>query len=234
MNGTSNPPIPAADVLQGKLESGRSGLHGFDADSMISTAAAAGLKSQGFYFCLRYLSRFSPQSGGDLSRAEATNILRGGLCLMPVQHAPRSGWVPSAILGTDYGRAAAENAKAVGFPPGVTVWLDLEGVGAGTTNDAVIDYCNAWFGVVSDSGYETGLYVGANSLLEGDDLFWRLKTQHYWRSGSEVPDIPHRGYQLFQKIAASPDPVNGISIDRNICIPDALGGSPTWLAPIRL
>src|SRR6516165_3141441 len=34
--------------------------------------------------------------------------------------------------------------------------------------------------------------VGAKAILAGDELFWRLTTKHYWKSGSRVPDIPSR------------------------------------------
>src|SRR5262249_55997591 len=79
-------------------------------------------------------------------------------------------------------------------------------------------------------GYGTGIYVGANAVLTGDELYWRLKTKHYWRSGSQVPDIPHRGYQMLQRIVAG-DVVAGIEIDRNVTRDDQLGDALLWLAP---
>jgi hypothetical protein len=41
------------------------------------------------------------------------------------------------------------------------------------------------------------LYVGANAILSGQELY-ELPFEHYWRSLSTVPDIPVRGYQMFQ------------------------------------
>jgi hypothetical protein len=61
------------------------------------------------------------------------------------------------------------------------------------------------------------------------EIFWRLQTKHFWRSGSKVPDIPHRGYQLIQKIIRG-DNVSGIEIDRNLTVNDNFGQSVLWLS----
>jgi hypothetical protein len=62
-------------------------------------------------------------------------------------------------------------------------------------------------------------------------MFFNLKTTHYWKSGSRVPDIPVRGYQMIQYIAprTDPDRVAGVEIDRNVTVTDALGGTVSWL-----
>jgi tetratricopeptide (TPR) repeat protein len=96
-------------------------------------------------------------------------------------------------------------------------------------SQVVIDYCNAWFTEVEAVGFVTGVYVGANAILSGDELFWRLKTKHYWHSLSRVPDIPHRGYQMFQ--SAVRHPLAAVDIDRNVTMNDAFGDSVLWLAP---
>jgi hypothetical protein len=220
-------------TLNASVTSAGNGLHGFDTDAPLTRDSAAAFQSQGFQFCIRYLSRSVPQAEGDLSASEAQDILDAGLSLMAIQHVMDAGWVPTLELGTKFGAAAATNAQAAGFPQGVIVWLDLEGVGEGVGSDDVIAYCNAWFDAVTAGGYVPGVYVGADCVLSGDQLFWRLKTKHYWRSGSSVPDIPHRGYQLVQR-ASDSDKVNGICIDRDLCMTDALGGTPIWLSPNNL
>jgi hypothetical protein len=205
------------------------GLLGFDASVPISAKAAAEFRQSGFAFCLRYLSRSTPQASGDLTSGELNGLLDGGLAVMAVQHVTGEGWVPTGDLGTQYGNSAAANASQAGLPPGVTLWLDLEGIQSGVNRADVISYCNNWFGIVLSAGYEPGIYVGANCGLEGDDLYWQLTTRHYWRSGSDVPDLPHRGYQLVQRITQSPDIVNGIDIDRDVTYFDEFGDSVTWL-----
>jgi hypothetical protein len=76
------------------------------------------------------------------------------------------------------------------------VWLDLEGVKNSTSHAAVIDYCNAWISEVESTGFVPGVYIGARAILTGEEIFWRVRAKHFWRSGSRLPDVPHRGYQL--------------------------------------
>ena len=216
-------------MLPGIVTAAVAGAQGFDCDSVLTAATAAQLRAAGFAFCLRYLSRTSPQHGGDLSATEAGLILAAGLALMPVQHVQRAGWMPSDALGAQYGIDAAANAREVGFPPGVNIWLDLEGVLQSAGAEDTIAYCNAWAAEVDGAGYVSGLYVGPNQPLTGDQLYWRLRTRHYWRSAAIVPDVPFRGFQMFQALA--PSPVAGFAIDRDVVMPDAFGGSAFWLAP---
>ena len=216
-------------ALMGKVVRAPAGAQGFDTDTVVNQHQAQQLRAAGFAFCLRYLSRAEGESSGDLTAAEAGRLLDAGLALMPIQHVARRGWAPTAELGTTNGKAAASNAMAVGFPQGVNIWLDLEGVLGSVLSEEVIRYCNAWFFEVESVGFVTGLYVGAEAILTGDELFWRLKTNHYWRSASRVPPIPHRGYQMFQALA--PSPVPGISIDRNVTKDDGFGDSVFWLSP---
>jgi hypothetical protein len=216
--------------LSGAIVGAPSGVQGFDANTPLSSATARQLRDAGFGFCIRYLTRDRGQLPHDLTPEEAVHILDAGLGLMAVQHVQPEGWHPSGALGATYGGNAVANAQQVGLPAGVNLWLDLEGVAAGTTPAIVMEFCNAWFDAVTAAGYESGVYVGANAILSGDDLYWRLKTRHYWKSGSNVPNIPHRGYQLVQRIVAGGDVQAGISIDRNVTSTDALGGAVQWLS----
>ena len=93
----------------------------------------------------------------------------------------------------------------------------------------MITYCNAWFAEVERAGFVSGVYVGAGAILTENELFWRLTTKHYWKSGSRVPDIPHRGYQLIQTIIRN-DKIDGVSIDRNLTKNDSFGSSVLWLS----
>jgi hypothetical protein len=209
-------------ALKGDIDGAASGAHGFDANSVLSAAHCSAARAQGFTFAVRYLSRRSPQAEGDLGQAEAERILASGLGLMVTQLVAPEGWTPNQALGTSYGAAAAANASAIGLIPGLNVWLDLEGVDMATPAEDVIAYCNAWADEVRTAGFVPGLYVGSAAVLSGDQLYWRIKVRHYWHSGSVVPDIPHRGYQLFQRIAPNDAPF-GIPIDRNVAKPDAFG-----------
>jgi len=216
--------------LSGTIVAANPGLHGIDANSVLNAAFCGAARQRGFSFCIRYVSRQATQPAGDLSTAEANVILNSCMVLMPVQHVASSGWMPSQALGNTNGRNAAKHVRNIGFPPGVNVWLDLEGVNSSAAHSAVIDYCNAWFAQVGNAGFVPGVYVGARAILTGDELFFRLQTKHYWKSGSNVPPIPHRGYQMIQKIIAG-DKINGIGIDRNVTQNDELGNAVQLLMP---
>jgi len=211
--------------LPGQVEGAVTGARGFDSDTVITAPVAQQFFAQGYKFCVRYLSR-GMQASGDLSTAEATNILHGGLALMSVQHVRSPNWSPTGTLGQQDGAHAAMNAQSIGFPDVVNVWCDLEGVATGTPAGDVIAYCDAWFTAVKSGGYVPGLYVGANAILSAQQLY-DLPFQHYWKSLSKVPDIPVRGYQLVQ-LAPSIE-ANGIGIDQDVAQTDSQGGQAQWL-----
>jgi hypothetical protein len=211
--------------LPGQLESAAPFVPGFDSNTIITTATAQQCFAQGYKFCLRYLS-LGEQASKDLSEPEATNILSSGLALMPVQHVRRQGWSPTQALGQQYGQSAAANAQSVGFPTGVNVWCDLEGVNPAAAPDDVIAYCEAWYQAVNAAGFIPGIYVGASAILTGQQLF-DLSFEHYWRSQSRVPEIPTRGYQLQQLYPSIS--INGIAVDIDITQNDNSGGQAQWL-----
>jgi hypothetical protein len=212
--------------LPGTIQPAPDGALGFDADTPISTAVAGQFFAQGYKFCLRYVSLGRGRSKGDLSAAEARRILASGLGLMPVQHVRGSPWAPTAALGNTDGTNAAANATAVGFPPGVSLWFDLEDVEIGAAVADVTAHCNAWYDAAFAAGYIPGIYVGANAVLDGEQLY-SLKFQHYWKSMSRVPVLPERGYQMVQSLV--PESVNGIGIDRDVTHTDEKGGQALWL-----
>ena len=211
--------------LPGVVENATPSVPGFDCNTKVSAALAQLFSEQGYKFCVRYLSR-GPEASGDLSEEEATGILNAGLALMPVQHVRKPGWAPTQALGQQDGSDAAQNAQTVGFSEGVNVWCDLEGVSSDAAHGDVVAYCEAWCAEVGATGYSPGLYVGAGALLTGDELY-ALPFQHCWRSPSKVPDVPSRGYQVFQLFPSIN--VNGIQIDLDVTKNDDAGGAAQWL-----
>lgn len=212
--------------LSGTVVAAAPGQPGFDCDFTLTAQDVASYVAQGYKFCVRYITRAQPtEQDGDLTAAEANTILSGGLALMAVQHVAASPWNPTQALGTQYGTNAVACAREVGLPPGMNIWLDLEGCASGTPAENVIDYCNAWFAQVRGAGYVPGLYVGAGAILHSDQLYWELDCEHYWRSGSSsTPEVAVRGYQLFQYI-----PGGSSDIDVDVTRNDLLGGTVLWL-----
>jgi len=212
-------------ILPGAVEVSIPSVPGFDCDTIITSALAQQFYACGYKFCVRYIS-LSKESPQDLSAEEATDILSSGLALMPVQHVRKPGWSPTALLGQRDGENAATNAQQVGFPPGINIWCDLEGVSTAATPQDVIDYCEAWHSAVSIADYVPGLYVGCDTKLAGEQLR-DLSFQHYWRSQSSVPEIPRRGYQLVQLLPSIS--ANGIAIDLDVTQTDHEDGNVLWL-----
>ncbi len=213
-------------ALTGTVQSAPSGLVGFDTDTKLDLTIAKLFRQSGYSFCLRYISLDSENSA-DLDQDEAQAVLNAGLALMPVQHVRYAGWMPDASLGTQTGQTAADNAIHVGFPAKINVWLDLEGINPDATADAVLAYCNSWYAAVAQTGYLPGLYVGANSILDSQQLYGDLKFQHYWHSLSIVPNVAVRGYQMTQSDGGT---VHGVGIDKNLTQADADQGQVQWLS----
>jgi glycoside hydrolase-like protein len=212
-------------TLPGQVESATPSVPGFDSDSIIVAEIARQFFTAGYKFCMRYIS-LDQEAPEDLSAQEAIDILNSGLALMPVQHVHRQGWSPTQDLGRRDGENAVANAQNVGFPAGVSVWCDLEGVSRASGAQDVIDYCEAWYEVLDGAGYSPGLYVGPHSVLTGPQLYG-LSFRHYWRSQSKVPLIPKRGYELIQLFP--PITANGILIDIDVAQNDDEGGQAQWL-----
>lgn len=208
-------------ILPGRVVAAASYLAGLDQDSKLTASSAAAYVAAGYRFCLRYLSLGAERSA-DLSYAEADLILGAGLALMPVQHVDAYGWSPTAALGASHGQSAAADATTVGFPPDVCVWLDLEGVAAGTPPGDVVDYCQAWYTAVAGAGYTPGIYVGPNSGISSSALS-DLSFAHYWSSASSHLPVPARGFQMFQGL------VEG-HYDPDYVVVDGRGGQAQWLA----
>ena len=145
-----------------------------------------------------------------------------------------SSWKPSAAKGSRNGSIAAAEAEKLGFPWGVTIWCDLEGVAAGTSAQTVIDYCNRWHAQVSGAGYVPGLYVGYHARLTPRQLYRSLRFTHYWGAYNlNVDQYPVvRGLQMKQSIPKRDAQLAnlGLAFQADKVSSDALGGRPTLLA----
>jgi len=223
--------------LNGVVQSAPNKSLGFNVDSKILGDNPNKFVKLGYKFCLRYVSLGENEDQQrDLTREEASGILEAGLALMPVQHVRYPGWRPSAELGKRYGENAAAHAAQIGFPTEVNLWCDLEGIHNNTHGDPdpvtlqeIIDYCNAWYDSVCYRGYLPGLYVGANTHLNQEELYQDLKFKHYWKSDSSVPDVHPRGYQMIQHLQSDSETVKGFQINKDITYIDNYGGRPQWL-----
>jgi len=215
-------------ALQGTVLNAPEGIRGFDANVAISASVARQFVDAGYHFCVRYVGR-TQMASHDLTAAEAQTLLGAGLALMPVQHVQAGEWAASGSLGAEYGANAAQFVTAIGFPPGVNVWLDLESVSTSSAAADVVAYCNNWYDAVAGAGYTPGIYVGWQPMLSNSQLYSALKFKHYWGAYNVDAVIPQRGWVMKQTPAHTQ--VAGIDHDDNITHVDGLGGQVIWLAP---
>lgn len=211
------------------------GSRGFDANQRITPAQAKDAVAKNYRFAVRYVRR-GTANNHDLIAGEVATCLQAGLAIGVVQHVARDGWIPGAALGASYGAIAAEEARAIGIPRGVTVWCDLEGVRNGVPAADVIAFCNNWHQKVTEAGYHPGLYVGYGAGLTAQQLYRNLRFNAYWGAYNlnrdQVPAV--RGVQMRQLVATLEDLIVGLTnqtMDVDVVEADALGGSPAFLLP---
>lgn len=211
------------------------GTRGFDCNVAVGAGSARLLARAGYRFAVRYVRRTTARAN-DLSPTEVELLHGAGIAVMPVQHVEsESAWAPSPTKGVAYGAAAVDGAQRAGMPPGVTVWLDLEGVAVGTPAAEVIGYCNAWHGQVAAAGYLPGLYVGWRAGLNAGQLYSNLRFDRYWAAYNlnrdQYPAV--RGACMRQGIPTAGEKPVGLAfdIDTDIITGDALGGVPVVYAP---
>lgn len=217
-------PIPAGSILA-------------DTDSVVSPHLAGALcayRTAGgasIGGVIRYLSRHTPQSGGDLSADEIATIHGAGLGLLCVQHvAPPHRWWPCAALGSQYGNAAAENARALGIPAGVTLAVDIESPMLSARADDIYAYENAWSAAVEAAGYQPMLYLAQQIPpdLDSEGLYYRIRASRYWRAAGNLPDVAQRGWCMRQSLQLL---IGNAAVDLDTVQPDAFGGAPSWWLP---
>lgn len=132
-------------------------------------AQAHALKASGIDFVALYL--------GVAGKAQADAALAAGLMVFGVTTANK--WD---------GNRAALQAKALGLPPGTSLFLDVEGQDAYTMDPKdLIAKINAWADLVALAGYLPGIYVGSPQPLTSDELT-RLHVVRYWRAPARVCD----------------------------------------------
>lgn len=198
---------------------------GFDCDTKLSLDAARAFVLADMSFVVRYVSRYAPELE-DLSLDEVQNILDAGLALMIVQHAPEPGWSPSVAVARGWAEAAVENTLALNIPRGITIWNDHEGVSMSSTPAQISAHINAWSKVVLDAGFQPGLYVGFDSGLSADQLYYDLSLTRYWKSASNVPAPAKRGFCMQQMLVSGV--IANVAYDKDIISLDSLGGIPNW------
>ena len=120
--------------LPGHVFTAPSGVRGFDTSETVAARGAALMYRAGYRFAVRYVRR-ARRHPSTLTASESRALLNAGLGLMLVQYVEsESSWTPSAAKGRQNGAVAAAEAENLGFPWGITIWCDVEGIAAGTSS----------------------------------------------------------------------------------------------------
>jgi hypothetical protein len=220
-------------TLRGMLSTAEDGTLGFDCNQVLTDEQIQLFVADKFKFVFRYVPRVV-RGPLDLKTDEAQRILDGGLGLGIVQHvsaapAGRDGWQAVGEKGHRYGEKAAIEARLIGCPSGMHVWLDLEGVETGSDPRDVAAYCIEWYKAVDGAGFNAGLYVGWQPGLTGEQLY-SLPFTAYWRAFNLNRDqypMP-RGFQIKQdkeKLA------HGVRYDPDTVSADEMGDRCFFLWP---
>jgi len=211
-------------VINGESSMIRDNARGIDCDRQLLPGAISRLVSDGFEFAMRYLSRAALANPNDLRGIEAETIRRMGMAVGFVQHVPPHVWYPNEITARADGVAAVRQLRAIGVPAGKTVWFDLESVDASADHNRLVTHINTWDEVVSDSGYQTGAYVGAGCLLLPKALYYDLAVTRYWSAYNlDLDRYPAvRGVCMHQHSAQPSRPwadINTVNFDAFNCLP---------------
>jgi len=196
------------------------GSMGFDTDTQLTADTAAKLAAAGASFVVRYL--------GSITSTELVAIQAAGLGVSLVTFARPPGWMPSAAMGAEDGANDVARLHTLGVPPGMVIWIDLEGSGGSAPDTEA--WVNARSAALVAAGYLAGLYVGDGCVLGGAELYSLPHITRYWRgfnAGIPTPECGFCQMQLFP-----PDQVvDGVQVDIDFVQKDYNGRLPTMLKP---
>jgi len=196
----------------------------FDTDQVCSLSQLQALFAVGFRGGIRTVTFNPAPDPSDVTAREVADFMTAGLGLMLYQRVRNPGWFPSAVMGQADAKVFLAKAASAGYLPGGSAWDDLEGIGGNFM--ATIAYENAKSATLLTT-YPPGDYIGDDVPLTGDELLHDLLAKCYWKSVSNVPDVPTRGYALVQ--VAENVEVAGVKIDVSLARADRLDGRPYWM-----
>lgn len=205
------------------------GSLGGDTSGSVNIAQCEALRARGWTFLIRALA--VPNGSvhpAKLTAAEVLAIRSSGLALGLYQTFQTASLSPSE--GTLDGESAVAQARALGVPPGVTIYGDSEGQGS-TSASQDIAYWNAWAAEVRAGGYVAGMYVGPGPRMTGVEIGELPDVHAYWMAGAADMPYPYpRGYGMFQ-LNPPNQIIAGQAFDLDVTQVDFRGGAPAmWAA----
>ena len=163
---------------------------------------------------------------GVINQARLAHVLNAGLGFMPVTLAGEY---------TDGPQDELAQLKALGIPPGTTVWLDLEGMKAWKADPKMlIQQIEDWAAPIAAAGYVAGLYAGVPQPLTSKELGDLKRITRYWKGQGRQVDRtgalsePTNGWCMTQMFPSYS--MGGVWIDANMVGQDYKGRVPTMVS----
>jgi hypothetical protein len=178
----------------------------------------------GYSGVVRYLPLPGVAATKDVHQDEVGSIMEVGLGLLLVQHVRFPHWDPRDHAGAADALAAVQFAQQAGYLAGAHIFLDLEGIVAGT-GKATKAFAEAWATTVTQAGYLAGCYVGFDVPLNPAELFELRKINSYW-SDAGPREVAVRGFAIKQHAEIF---IAGTPFDPDTVQPDHRGETPIWM-----
>ncbi|HEY6463395.1 MAG TPA: glycoside hydrolase domain-containing protein [Polyangiaceae bacterium] len=206
-------PIAAADGLV------------VDTVTKLTAGEAKALYDAGVRAVVRYCPLPGNGVGWDLTAEELAADTAAGLAVVVVQHprAPSQNVIDEATGEADAKRAI-EYCAAIGYGPGASLVLDMEGVRSTRTADA---HASAWCVTARLAGYRPVIYVGYDSGLSTAQLAAMGDDVEYWCDAGAygARPTPPRKFAWKQHMQST---LAGVGVDRDDVLVD--GAVVGWVA----
>lgn len=197
-----------------------------DTAQICSSAVIQAAKAAGYLGIERYVPLPRNSTANDITEAELDRILGAELLSLPIQHVRLPGWNPIDHDGEEDARIACAYAQMVGYPAGIHLLLDLEGInGSGLST---MTFAIGWQKVVREEGFKAALYVGYSVPLHPIDLYMLPGFDQYATDAGNR-QVATRGTSMKQKAGIV---IYGTKFDPDEIAPDLLGDVPYFASAI--
>jgi hypothetical protein len=199
---------------------------GFDTEARVTSSWLQSRRLDGHVWCADYLPLphfTSAQIGAScISATDFAYRISIGYQVSLIQHPRYPGWDPAECDAAEDARCAMLYARAIGFPLGAHLWVDLEGMKPSTTPQVARAYAELWATTMIEAGQLCGAYYGYQIPLTSLGMWLLHGVTSYWTDVANRK-VDNRGCAIKQ---GKTHTVDGVEIDEDELLPDLLGDMP--------
>jgi hypothetical protein len=193
-----------------------------DTNTKLSASEAKALRACGVAAVCRYGPLPNNGAGGDLDATEIASITGEGIVVWIIQHPRDPKWnTLSAATGAADAAHILAHCQAIGYAPGATVGLDMEGVKDPGPSAAA--HAKAWVQALLAAGYRALVYIGYCPGMVAMDLeaLAILGDVEFWSDFEALTahPAPPQGWALHQQPQTT---LAGIGVDRDTVLRDGV------------